>query len=324
MKRPGDWLRACAARACSRQTMERIVDPAIADLQAEHEQALRAGRRDDAARIRIRGYAAFWCAVGLHAVQSAPSSLRHWIAADAGAIARTIWCSLIAFGVVLLLFTASPALHFYSRLQDVSLTLFLVPQAIPISIPISLSLGIVCAGLGDRRPPRAIRRVLPFAVAATLLAFAAMLAVPAANQAFREGLAHELGLRGKTFSLSRGVNELSLAELRARIREYEAYGFSGRARQFTRAYHVRFAIPCATLVLGLVAAGISARVRGLALRVLAILITLGIYWAILAVAERSATLPAALAVWAPNLVVTAVALPLFVTRPDRPQREGCR
>ena len=37
MSRPGIRLRALSARVCSERLMQRLVDPAIADLQAEYE-----------------------------------------------------------------------------------------------------------------------------------------------------------------------------------------------------------------------------------------------------------------------------------------------
>jgi hypothetical protein len=37
--RPGERLRALASRVCSARALERLIDPAIADLQSEHAQA---------------------------------------------------------------------------------------------------------------------------------------------------------------------------------------------------------------------------------------------------------------------------------------------
>jgi hypothetical protein len=44
MTRSGDRLRTIAARVCSAATMERLIDPLIADLQTEYAEALRHGR----------------------------------------------------------------------------------------------------------------------------------------------------------------------------------------------------------------------------------------------------------------------------------------
>jgi lipopolysaccharide export LptBFGC system permease protein LptF len=138
-----------------------------------------------------------------------------------------------------------------------------------------------------------------------------MLIVPVANEAFRVALAEELDLRGITYSLPRGMSELSLSELASRSKEYDAGEFPQNARKFRRAYHIRFALPAATFVLSLLALGICGTLRGRARRVLAIVIALGLYWATLALAERDTNLPPVVSVWAPNIVFTAISLALL-------------
>jgi len=311
MRRPGQWLRMAAVRVCAKQTLERVIDPIIADIQTEHEEAVRAGRWRRAAWIRVSGYSAFWKAVGLYTLQSGPRSLWNGIAADGWTLGRMIAYSLIAFLGVTLLLSASPMIHSYSRF-GLKLTLFLLPQSIPLSIPIALPLGIVCGVCGTRVGTRRIRGVLLLALVATLLAFAAMLIVPDANQAFRVALAEELGLRGITkYSLPRGMNELSLSELARESMEYDAGGFPQNARRFRRAYHMRFALPAATFVLSLLALGICGTLWRRARRVLAIVIALGLYWATLALAEWNTILPPIVSVWAPNIVFTAMSLALL-------------
>src|SRR6185295_13556490 len=60
MTRPGTRLRSLAARLFDTSTMERLIDPAIADLQHEHEDAIRRGLVWRGRWIRLAGYAAFW------------------------------------------------------------------------------------------------------------------------------------------------------------------------------------------------------------------------------------------------------------------------
>jgi hypothetical protein len=295
MKVPGSWLRTAAARLCARQTMERLIDPIVADVQTEYEDAMRTRGWWSAAWVCVRGYFAFWRAVGLYTLQSGPRWLWSGIAADGWTLGRIMAYAVIAFFCVTLLLSAPPAIHLYPRF-GLKLTLLSLPQAIPLSIPIALPLGVVCGVHGTRVGGRRTRRVLLVAVAATLLAFAAMLIVPVANEAFRVALAEELELRGRTFSLSRGMMDLSLSELASRSKEYDA----------RRAYHIRFAFPAATFVLSLLALAICATVSGRARRVLAFVIALALYWATLAVAEWN-SLPAVLSVWAPNIVFTAIA-----------------
>ena len=59
MTPPGTRLRALAARLLGATTMERLVDPLIADLQAEYEEASRQGLRWRKYRIWIAGHLAF-------------------------------------------------------------------------------------------------------------------------------------------------------------------------------------------------------------------------------------------------------------------------
>jgi hypothetical protein len=321
MRRPGRWLRAAAARVCAKQTLERVVDPIVADIQTEHEEAVRAGRWWRAAWIRISGYSAFWKAVGLQTLQSGPRALWNCIAEDGWTLGRTIAYSLVAFISFTLLLSASPMIHSYSRF-GLKLTLLLLPQSIPLSIPVALPLAVVCSVYGTRLRARRIRGVLVLAIVATLLAFAAMLIVPNANQAFRVALAEELGLRGITkYSLPRGMNELSLSELARESREYDASGFPERARKVRRAYHIRFALPAATFVLSLLALGIGGTVRGRARRVLAMVIAFGLYWATLALQEWNTILPPIVSVWAPNIVFTAMSLALLMVASRRAASE---
>lgn len=66
MTRPGTWLRQLAARLCAPTTMERLVDPAIADLQAEYEEASRTGSVWRRRWIWMRGYIAFFAMIVVH------------------------------------------------------------------------------------------------------------------------------------------------------------------------------------------------------------------------------------------------------------------
>jgi hypothetical protein len=315
MKRPGHWVRTAAARVCARRTLERMVDPIVADIQAEHEEAVRAGRWWRAVWIRVSGYTSFWKAVGFHTLQSGPRSLWDSLAADGWPLGRLIAYSLIAFVSVTLLLTAPPMIHLYARAQNVlKPTLLLLPQAIPLSIPIALSLGIV-SSVYDIGVQARIRGVLVLATLATLVSFAALLTLPVANQAWRVAMAEELGSRGITkYSLPRGMNELSFSELARGSMEYDAGGFPETARRFRRTYHLRFALPAATFVLSLLALGICGTVRSRGVRVAALVIGLGVYYLALLLAESkplTTILPPIVSVWVPNVVFTAMSVALL-------------
>ena len=80
MTPPGTRLRALAARLCAATTMERLVDPAIADLQAEYEEASRTGRGWRRRWIWMRGHIAFFTMIVVHgrAAQEKTGGLTPW------------------------------------------------------------------------------------------------------------------------------------------------------------------------------------------------------------------------------------------------------
>ena len=102
MSLPGDWLRIAAAHLCARRTMQRVIDPIVADVQAEYEEAIRTRRRWRARWVCVGGYAAFWKAVALHGVLTCPRLLWRAMAPDGGTLGRIAY-SLIAFVSVTLL-----------------------------------------------------------------------------------------------------------------------------------------------------------------------------------------------------------------------------
>jgi hypothetical protein len=287
--------------------MERLIDPVVADIQTEHAEAVRAGRWWRAASIRARGYVSFWMGAGLHILESGPRTLWRAVAADGAALGRMIAYAFVGCIALTLCMSAWPMFVSYSHHPRLDTTLLLVPQAVPISMPVALSLAIVC-GVDRMRLRRHRSGVLGVAIVATMLAFSAMLMLPATNQAWRVAMAQEFGMRGiPTESRPKGLNELSFSQLGSKIREYEASGHPERARLARRVYHMRFALPAATLALSLLALGICGAVRSRLLRVVAVVIGLGVYWAILGLAMKNPTLPPSFSAWAPNIVLTATA-----------------
>ena len=76
MKRPGARLRSIAARLYSAATMARLIDPALADLQAEYEDARLAGRRWQSRWVWASGHAAFFRMIAVHGGHSALDLVR--------------------------------------------------------------------------------------------------------------------------------------------------------------------------------------------------------------------------------------------------------
>lgn len=319
MRRPGRWLRAVGASLCTKQTIDRVIDPIIADLQAEYVEARRAARWWHATWVGISGYWAFWKAIGLHTIQSGPRSLWTTVAAERWTLAQITKCSVATFIAVTAVLSLPPIVDGYSHQLGVKLTMLLVPQAIPLSIAISLPLGIVCGLCTSWVTAARITSVLLLAIAAALFAFVATLMVPASNEAFLGGLAEQLDRAGVTYSLPRGTPEMTLSELAIRIDESDAAGLTQNGRRFLRAYHIRFALPAATAVMSLLAIAICGSLGTRSRRIVAMVIGFVLYWMILATGERSTNLPAIVSVWTANLVFTVISVGLLKMLPSRVQ-----
>jgi lipopolysaccharide export LptBFGC system permease protein LptF len=238
---------------------------------------------------------------------------REWAAADEHAVGRTLAFALGFIALATLLFDSLPLsfvlerdhLRRYANAtltgRDVGmLTLYLLPQALAASIPLGFGCGVLF-GLRGRTPvPRVRRAVLWMAMLCSLLVLIAVAWVtPDSNQAFRE-----LAFGGR---LVRGTNERSLRELWTAGHWLDV--------------HVRLAVACAPMVLGLFAWSVSARKRT--------------RWFVLGLAGTAAyaaqfvaepapvmvlaqSLPAIVAAWTPNALVAAAAATIL--RLSRPQK----
>jgi len=187
MTRRGDWILALAVRLFDARTMAHVVEPAIADLQAEPPSALRYWAVFKAIALCLPG-----------AVMRMP-------------VATAVSC-LTAVAVVALL--AAPRLVSASMegVFDPVMLLYLIPQGISFALTLALTVWIVSRFGG--RPVS--RRSVAFVVA-TAAAFSAVAFVchgwltPAANQAFRLAWARRAGF---FLDPARGFPELTFGEAR--------------------------------------------------------------------------------------------------------------
>jgi hypothetical protein len=305
---PGRMLHRIAARTCCATTLERIVEPAIADLQKEYAEAAAAGRVKYV-WVLARGYLAIIEVIGMCALDLPVAS-----DADRRAIARTI-----AFAVALTtMFTAflmlPPMTVVDGSISEVFLV-GLIPQAVPLAIPLGLTFGIAFGMARRSEPTRTITKViLMCAFIGSLVSFATMgWIMPAANQAWRESVARTRGITGQ---LLKGPSEMTLSELK----RAEAIASAGDVRQadaYAWSFHLRFALSGASVVLAcflLATAGTSAAARGF--------ISLGAclaYWALIYTGEwlavYHAIVPAIAGAWLPNLILTAFAILIACSRP---------
>jgi hypothetical protein len=137
--KPGARLRRWAGYLCSRRTMERLIDPVIADLQHEYEQANASGRILHAHTARLRGYVVFWRVLALH-VRTVwlEGTIRTLIAADWSTLRRALLPAAVTMVIVTAILIAPPIQGMAQRgVVGAWLLALLIPQSLPFSIPLT-------------------------------------------------------------------------------------------------------------------------------------------------------------------------------------------
>lgn len=317
----GTRIRALAARLCHARTMERLVDPTVADLRAEYEDAVNRGRRWESARIWIAGHMALLQAMALQGGLKVMEIPRDLTGDDRRAVTRTIRAgTAIAITGTLVLATISfVSLVSWTHPRAVELAFYLVPASLPLSVPIGLTFGILW-GLGRMSASRRIRTVVLVLALGTSLASFTMLAwvAPISNQAFR------VSMMGRP--LPKGENELTIGELRQRLdngmrRRLPAVAAPSDPLRLALNYHTRWALGSAPLVLAVFAVALTSRRQWI--RVMPFLAGAGVisaYYVIMFSARSlglDRTIPPLAAAWAPNLAFLMLSLTIMRFMPPR-------
>ena len=243
---PGTRLRALAARVCSASTMERLVDPVVADLQVEYAQAIRESRPWKGRWTLLVSYLAFAKVMLVCGILGTREGWHNWSADDRRVFSRTlVWITvatvLSSVLVGLPSFQHVPdmlAVNANARLER--LILYLVPSTLTLGVPAGLAIG---AAIGLSQRERSRRLLAAIALVAVLSSLASLVNVawvtPLANQSYRAEVMGDL-LVGK------GQNELTLTELRS-----SAGG--------TFLYHLRVAVGAAPLTLAIFGVVVATR-----------------------------------------------------------------
>jgi len=294
--------------------MEQLIDPAIADLQHEHDEATRSGHAWRARFLRVVGCAAVWKVAAIAAVRQA---IVERTADEDRTAGRAVAFSFIAV-LVLTAFLLLPVLQ--SRVFRLAsagtaswLVLYSVPSALVVTLPLGLVFGILLALRNRVSTARVIWTIAAFMILCSAVSFFTIgWLMPATNQAFRELAA---GRR-----ILRGLNELTLGELAsgdpARVMRLISGGVT--SERLSWEFHLRIALALAPLMLGLFSLGVAATWRrnygAVHMGVAALTTSFG-YYALLFYARRDvldgAWLPPMMGAWAPNLVFIAITLLLF-------------
>ena len=307
MSRPGDRLRALAARVCGPATMERLIDPVIADLQCEHAGAVRRGDAWRAVWIRFVGV---W-ALGRVIAALVIAAPRSWAAADDWAMGRTLGLiALVTAGIVFLdsLSYLPGALTHLRGADAVRGLLYLGPQAFPIALSAGVLFGVAFGLRGRAITDRLRRATLAIGACCTLAAFVTLAWIaPISNQAFRSAAS---GIPSD--KLGKGTAELTLLELRATRAALDGSAMrdSVQARDAAFNYQARLALSCTPIVLGLFAlAFVDARRNAGPAAVGALAFSCCVvYWMMVMASGQAVMLGGAPAVivWIPNLLVLIV------------------
>jgi lipopolysaccharide export LptBFGC system permease protein LptF len=277
--------------------MERLVEPVIADLQCEHTGAAATGRRWAAAVVRLRGGAALVSGLLLFVA----TDVRYRRQRQAGVVGSATFIGSVMLYVW-------PFLQVPRMNQGASVTrlaVYLMPGAVPFAVSFALLCGAL-HGLARAIPAaRTIRRLLGcgMMLATVSVAMAAWM-IPAGNQDFRVAAA------GRT--VAKGLNELSLGELRALLAETrEPLMLVGphHRRVLEASYQARWML--ASLPILAAALGLAVARRGRTVRFLtAFVFLIGYYRYYFLVLHQdeggvlvSGTVPVWLLVWAPILVL---------------------
>lgn len=337
MTGPGSRVRAWAAQWCSPETMARVIDPAVADMQVEYATARARGQSIRGLRIWIAGHYALGKVLTLHGSARGIDMVSNMTVEDRRSIVGTVVWSLVTMAIVTAVLMADPLRSEIPRNPENAwtLALLLVPQALPVSIPVGLVVAILQV-LRHGTLTRASRTViLGLAAALCLGSFAIMgWLIPETNQAYRQMVFHRIveenrvSYRGDEI-IARGPGELPIFELRRAIArekaglspEYGGRSVSQRSLELT--YYMRWALAFAPLVLTLFALAVATRLtRSRALRwFVACAVVLG-YWTIYFVGDRGLnwdrSLPMFVA-WAPNIAILILTAALAkLARPRDP------
>lgn len=285
MKR-GRMLRAFASRLFDTRMMERVIDPAIADLQRERSLGSYAGA------LKVFAFCA---------VQEVTMSAPDWSSEDRRAMARM----LVAGGIITLLATMALEQPFipylWRRGYDARIPLYLAPQGLPLALAIGVTLGVLFAVDGRETSRRVTGWLLVSAFVASLVSFVDLAWItPAGNQAFR------VAASGNP-AVARGMPEMTLGEL---------WQMSSSDATFT--FHMRIALAFLPLLLAWVMlsiVGMKRASRWIA-RATPLVAIVGYY--VLLFTARSLTLseslPAVVGAWLPDVVIAMVAAGLIAVR----------
>jgi len=312
MSLAGDRLRALAVRILDQRTMERVVDPLLADLELEYTEAIHHGRLWRSRWILILGHFAFLKTIAMCQTGLGMRVSQAWTLEDREALSRALKFSVAAGVVATLALAVPPLTNAHVGVVHPRLFVYVVPQAIVLAVPIGFTLGVFLGLRGRTLSVRSTGAVLACAICCSFACLATLAWIlPSANQEFRQAV---FGQARGGMTVMKGLNELTLGELSERLRSSSRTGLiDWDPQELAYAYHMRWALSCATLVLALFALAMTRRISarwGVAIAASGACFS---YYVLMWIGRAGAlqeALPAFLGAWLPNAVFALVWLAL--------------
>jgi len=359
---PGGRLRRLAQRLCSPETLEHVVDPTLADLQHEWNEA--AGRSGLARGcVCLAGYAAFVKALTLHMLMTACRHLagnafgatpeerafygRAGSATAAAVLVQTaiMMVTSTGMGVRSLVYALThqrwpggpseaeslPRALAIAFRPD--LLASLLPSIVVLVLPTSLLFGLLVAARKSSPDGASIRPQARWVAGASLLLTTAAIPVtgwvmPVANQNYREIVVAELYRTDRKANVpAKGLRELTFGELGDAIRTEQGSSDRYLAPYRRTERHKRVALPAACAAFGLLAIGLAGRMRARGALVvgLTVMVAAFPYYFLLRIGEQ-VLMPRGtapfLCAWVANLVVAGAAAILIVSSRSREGTEA--
>jgi hypothetical protein len=303
---PGTRLRRFAERTLERDTLERVMLPALADLQ--YECGSDAGASN---LVRLRAYWGLSKALAVCLVAD-------WRGYGRPVVQGVAWRMMVIAPIVVAAVMV-PALNAELARPFVSTRLLLLslPQAFAIAIPVAFFFAVAL-----EQRATALRRLVPAVFVMSSVCSLAMMAavlsvVPRANYAYAVSVSAHLKAAGKPAQVSFGPGEWTFAEMVQKARSETSERDRATARQLLG---MRLAMSTLPLVLGFAALGIAGYERQHSLFLGVSLLILYVA-ALRAAAPSSGTNPSVLGVWMVNAAFCLAGLGLVWLRPS-PLEDG--
>jgi lipopolysaccharide export LptBFGC system permease protein LptF len=210
--------------------------------------------------------------------------------------------------------------EFWSHPRVADFAVYLIPQALPLSIPMGVTFGILWALRRQSASRTALALVLVLALGGSLVSFVTLAWVmPNANQAFRTAAAGG--------PAARGANELTIGELRERLNNPSPLSPARLSvPNLALNYHGRWALGATPFVLAMFAMIVATgRKWGRTMPVVIGLILCFGFYTLMYLSRKlgvDRTLSPLASAWAPNAVVLMLSTAVISLRLQRRKRQG--